>query len=370
MRLAVPSSVFPARAAACALLGACAASGCVRHEAPAPMIRPALTTVIHYGNSGEPVSLSGQVEAQNQTNLAFRIGGRLVERRVSVGDTVTPGQLIARIEAQDAKNALSSTQADLAAAQATLVQARNNEERYRSLVATGVVSRAQYDDAQQQLAAAQSRVAAAEAALQTGRDNVAYTELHSNVAGAVTAKGAEPGEVVQAGQMIVQVAQKGGKDAVFNVPAALMRKSPKNPTVTIVLADDPSIAAVGHVREISPQADPATGTYVVKVGLDSAPDTMRLGATVVGSVMLSPEPVVSIPGTALIQIDGKPAVWVVDPATGKVSARRVGVVRYDSSAVVISSGLKDADVVVTAGVHALRPGQQVKLSQAPAAPGA
>ena len=368
MRIAVPCWVFAAPAVTCTLLCALVSSGCARHETPGPLIRPVVTTTIHYGTTGEPVSLSGQIEARNQTNLAFRIGGRLIERRVSVSDTVSPGQLVARIEAQDAKNALSSAQADLAAAQATLVQARNNEERYRSLVSTGVVSRAQYDDAQQQLAAAQSRVAAAEASQQTARDNLAYTELHSNVAGAVTAKGAEPGEVVQAGQMIVQVAQKGGKDAVFNVPAALMRMSPKNPTVTIALADDPSISAIGHVREISPQADPTTGTYVVKVGLDNAPDTMRLGATVVGSVTLSPEPVVSIRGTALIQIDGKPAVWVVDPATGKVAARLVGVVRYDSSAVVISNGLKDGDVVVTAGVHALRPGQLVRVSQASAQP--
>ncbi len=356
--------------AICAACSALVSAGCTRQAPPAPLIRPVLTTVIRYGNTGEPVTLSGQIEAQNQTNLAFRIGGRLVERRVSLGDTVSPGQLVARIEAQDAKNALNSAQADLAAAQATLVQARNNEARFRSLVATGVVSRAQYDDAQQQLAAAQSRVSAADASLQTARDNVGYTELHSNVAGAVTAKGAEPGEVVQAGQMIVQVAQKGGKDAIFNVPAALMRQSPKNPTVSIALADDPSISTTGHVREISPQADPTTGTYVVKVGLENPPDTMRLGATVTGSVMLSPEPVVSIPGTALIQIGGKPAVWVVDPSTGMVSARAVGVVRYDSSAAIISSGLKNGDVVVTAGTHALRPGQHVKLSPAAAQPGA
>lgn len=348
----------------------CTAAGCSREAPPAPLIRPVLTTVVRYGASGEPVSLSGQIEAQNQTNLAFRIGGRLVERRVSIGDTVSPGQLVARIESQDAQNALSSARADLAAAEATLVQARNNESRYRALVSTGVVSRAQYDDAQQQLAAADSRVSAANAAMQTARDNVGYTDLKSNVAGSVTAKGAEPGEVVQAGQMIVQVAQKGGKDAVFNVPAALMRRSEKPPTVAVALVDDPRISTVGHVREISPQADPTTGTYVVKVGLDSPPDTMRLGATVIGSVVSSPEPVASIPGTALVQLEGKPAVWVVDPATKRVAVRAVTVMRYETASVVISGGLKDGDVVVTAGVHALRPGQQVKLSQAAAQPGA
>ena len=352
MRLAVRSSIL----VACAL----ANSGCAKQETP-PLVRPVLTTTIGYGTTDEPVSLSGQVQAQLQANLAFRIGGRLIDRRVSVGDTVKPGQLVARIESQDAKNALSSAEADLAAAQATLVRARNNESRYRTLVASGVVARAQYDDAQQQFAAAQSQVAAATAAAQTARNNVGYTDLHSSVAGVVTAKGAEPGEVVQAGQMVVQVAQKGGKDAVFNVPAALMRESPKNPPVTIALAEDPTITSTGHVREVSPQADPATGTYVVKVGLDNPPDTMRLGSTVIGSVALSPERGVRIPGTALIQVDGKPAVWVVDPTTKTVTARPVTVVRYDAASAIISSGLQNGDIVVSVGTHALRPGQPVKL---------
>jgi len=337
-------------------------TGCSRQPPAPPLVRPVQTIVIRYGTAGEPVSLSGQVQARNQTSLAFRVGGRLIDRRASVGDTVSPGQLVARIESQDAKNALSSAEADLSSAQATLVQARSNEGRYRSLMSRDVIPRQQYEDAQRQLAAAQSRVAAATASVRAARDNVGYTDLHSNVAGAVTAKGAEAGEVVQAGQMVLLVAQRGGKDAVFNVPAALIRNSPKSPPVTIALADDPTITATGHVREVSPQADPATGTYVVKVGLDNPPDTIRLGATVIGSVTLSPEPVVALPGTALIQIDGKPAVWVVDAATNTVVAKPVDVVRYDSSSVIISSGLRDGDVVVTAGTHALRPGQPVKLS--------
>ena len=343
------------------LLGALA--GCGRNAPPAPLVRPVQSVVVHYGAAGEPVTLSGQIQAQTEANLAFRIGGRLIERRVSVGDRVTPGQVVARIESQDPQNSLRSAQADLSASEATLVQARNNEARYRALVATGVISRAQYDEAQQQLAAAQSRVTAAEAAAHTARDNVGYTELRSDVAGVVTGKGAEPGEVVQAGQMIVQVAQKGGKDAVFNVPALLMRQAPKNPDVTVALSDDPHISVVGHVREVSPQADPTTGTYVVKVGLDDPPETMRLGATVVGSTTLSAEPVVRLPGTALIQVEGKPSVWVVDPAAQTVAARAVTVLRYDADAVVIGGGLRDGDRVVTAGSHALLPGQHVKLLQ-------
>ena len=127
---------------------------------------------------------------------------------------------------------------------------------------------------------------------------------------------------------------------MFNVPALLMRQAPKNPRVTVALSDDPHISVVGHVREVSPQADPSTGTYLVKVGLDNPPDTMRLGATVVGSTTLNAEPVVRLPGTALIQIDGKPSVWVVDPALQTVAARAVTVLRYDADAAVIGGGLQ------------------------------
>src|SRR5713101_3318364 len=197
--------------------------------------------------------------------------------------------------------------------------------------------------------------------LQNARDNLAYTDLKSDVAGSVTAKGAEPGEVVAAGRMILQVARQGGRDAVFNVPSQLIRQSPKNPEVTVALSDDPTIVATGHVREVAPQADAATGTYVVKVALDNPPDAMRLGATIVGQVKVQSEPVIQLPGTALTQSEGKPAVWVVDPDKKTVSLVQVIVGHYDTSSAVVSRGLKDGDLVVTAGVQALRPGQEVRL---------
>src|SRR4030088_3729257 len=113
--------------------------------------------------------------------------------------------------------------------------------------------------------------------------------------------------------MVLQVARQGGRDAVFNVPSQLIRQSPKDPEVTVALSDDPAIVATGHVREVAPQADAATGTYVVKVALDKPPDAMRLGATIVGQVKIQSEPVIALAGTALTQSGGKPAAWVVAP---------------------------------------------------------
>jgi len=161
--------------------------------------------------------------------------------------------------------------------------------------------------------------------------------------------------------MILQVAKQGDRYAVFNVPSQLIRQSPKDPEVTVSLSDDPTIVTLGHVREVAPQADTATGTYVVKVALSNPPDAMRLGATIVGQVKVQSEPVIQLPGTALTQSEGKPAVWLVDPEKKTVSLVPVAVSHYDTSSAVVSSGLKDGDLVVTAGVQALRPGQQIRL---------
>jgi RND family efflux transporter MFP subunit len=218
----------------------------------------------------------------------------------------------------------------------------------------------QYDQAVQQLEAAQAQVDAAKARLRSAEDALGYSELRSGVAGWVTARGAEPGEVVRAGQMVVQVAQRGGKDAVFNVPAELIRAAPADPLIRIALSDDSAIAATGHIREIAPQADPTTRTYLVKVGLDSPPDAMRLGATIIGSVRVNTDPMIRIPGTALTEQDGKPAVWVLNPSQNSVALRQVRVLRYAPSAVSIAGGLKDGEVIVTAGVHALYPGEVVE----------
>jgi RND family efflux transporter MFP subunit len=341
-------------------------TACGKEQPKKVEIRPVRVTSVQHAPSGDTISLTGQIQAKDQVNLAFRIGGRLQERNVTVGDPVAPGQIVARIESQDYQNALRSAEADLASAQAVLANAQATEGRQSELLSKGFATRVQYDQAEQQLKTAQAQVDSAQAKLQNAKDNLAYTELKSDVAGSVTAKGAEPGEVVAAGRMIVQVARQGGRDAVFNVPSQLIRQSPKNPEVTVALSDDPAVTAIGHVREVAPQADAATGTYVVKVALDNPPDAMRLGATIVGQVKIQSEPVIALPGTALTQSEGKPAVWVVDPKKKTVSLVPVAVGHYDTSSIIVADGLRDGDLVVTAGVQALRPGQEVRLLEASA----
>jgi RND family efflux transporter MFP subunit len=305
--------------------------------------------------------LTGHVHAENEPAIAFRIGGRMIERSVNVGDRVEAGQVLAKLDPENELSALRSAESALTAAQGQLTYARGDFERQRQLLANGHTPRARFDQSQKSLQNAQAQVDNTEAQLQIARDRVSWTTLTADASGTVTARGAEPGEVVQAGQMIVRLARQGGRDAVFDVPAQLLRLAPSDSKITVRVTDDPSVVASGRVREVAPQADPVTRTFEVKVGLTDPPEAMRLGATVTGSVKLESEPVISIPATALTQLNRQPAVWIVDPQSLTVALRNVELLRHDPGTVVIAQGVDSGDIVVTAGIQALHPGQKVRL---------
>jgi RND family efflux transporter MFP subunit len=242
-----------------------------------------------------------------------------------------------------------------------VVEASNNYQRQRELLASGFTTRVRYDEATRTLQAARSSADQARAQLSIAENRVAYTELVADSNGTVTARGAEPGEVVQAGRMILQVAQQGGRDAVFDVPASVKDRAPENPLIDVMLTADPATRATGRVREVSPQADPVTGTFQVRVGLADPPAALRLGSTVTGRMEIGGGGGFEIPAAALSRSEGQAAVWVVDPQSRTVSLRNVEVLRFDPAHVLVGQGLVAGDVVVTAGVQALRPGQQVRL---------
>lgn len=355
-----------ARAAALAAAALLMLAACRRaEEPPAPDVRPVRAVTVEKQPGGEAVSLTGHVYAQEEVALAFRVGGRLVERSVNVGDQIKPGQLIGRLESVTAENAVQTARANLAAATAQAADARLDLQRQEALLARGVAPRAVFDRALKARQAADARVDAARAQLDTAREQLTYTELFADSAGAVTARGAEPGEVVAAGQMVVRVARKGGRDAVFQVPPRVIEAAAGlDPEVTVALTSDPGVRTTGRVREVSPQADPVTRTFEVKVGLTDPPEAMRLGSTVTGSIRIGGESAITIPASALTSSNGSPAVWVVDAKTSTVSLQNVEVLRYGVSDVSIGEGLAPDDLVVTAGVQTLRPGQKVRLLQA------
>jgi membrane fusion protein, multidrug efflux system len=341
---------------------ALAMAGCkpeTKAEAPPP--RPVRTVIAEKSELGQSVVLTGQILAEKEVALAFRIGGRIIERSADVGNRVTPDQVLAKLDPQNELNALRSARAALSAAQGRLTQDSNNFERQQQLLNRGFTTRVLFDQAQQALRTAQAQVDDAKAQLHIAEDRVSYTELKADVAGTITARRAESGEVVQAGQPIFQVARDSGWDAVFDVPAQVIRSAPADATIVVVLADDPSVTAKGRVRQVDPQADPITRTFKVRVSVDDPPAAMRLGAVVTGRMDMESTQGIAVPATALTAVDGAPALWIVDPATMTVKLQPVEVLRFDPGTVVISKGLAGGELVVTAGVQALHPDQKVRL---------
>jgi membrane fusion protein, multidrug efflux system len=324
-------------------------------------VRPVRTVVAERNETGTPIILTGRIEAEDEVSLAFRISGRILESDLKLGDNVKAGQLIARLESQNELNTLRTAKANLAAAQGQLTQARNHFERQDTLLRQGWTTRANHDQATQALHTAQAQVDGAEAQLKTAHDLVSFTELRADAPGTVTATGPSAGAVVQVGQMIAKLARKEGRDAVFDAPAQVLRSGAGDSEVTVSLTEDPSIVARGRVRELAPQADPVTRTFTVKVGLTEPPSAMRLGATVTGRMYGESHAAIEIPASALTRFNSQPAVWIVDPTSNAVSLRNVEVLRYDPATVAIAGGLDVGEIVVTAGVQALHPGQKVRL---------
>ena len=336
-------------------------TGCDKPVPPAPQARSVRAVAVERVAEGETVSLTGHIRAKDQVNLAFRLDGRMIERPVNVGDVLKAGQVVAKLDPQIQQNLLRTAEGNLSSLEAQLREARITFWRQQELLKDGWTSRAKFDEAEHKLQTIQAQVDAAQAQVRIAEEQLSYTVLSADAPGAVTAKGAEPGEVVHAGQMIVELARQGGRDAVFDVPEQLIRTGPRDPVVEIALTNEPIVRATGRVREVAPQADATTRTFQVKVGIIDPPQGMELGSTVTGRIKLSAPPGVEIPASALTEANGRPAVWVVDPQSKTVSLREVDVLRHDPATVVVSQGLEAGDLVVTAGVQTLRPGQKVQL---------
>jgi RND family efflux transporter MFP subunit len=183
--------------------------------------------------------------------------------------------------------------------------------------------------------------------------------LRAGAPGIITARNAEAGQVVQAAQAVFTIAQDGGRDAVFNVYESVFGNELADGTVAITLVNDPGIMATGHVREVSPTVDPASGTVRVKIGLNGASASMPLGAAVTGTARFKPHHVVALPWSAMTSKGGQPAMWVVDPATKAVALKPVVIDGYGAGTIFVRDGLAAGAVVVTAGAQLLSPGQVV-----------
>jgi len=349
---------------ACASTLALALSACGESAPKTAEVRPVRTVVVDPKPIDDDRQAIGEIKPRQESDVGFRISGKLVSRVVDVGATVKKGDLLARLDEGDYQNRLRSAEADVASAEAVLTEAQSAEARFRQLLATGAATRANFDAALKNLRSAEAKLDAAKAALALARDQVKYAELVADFDGIVTAVGAEPGQVVNVGQMVVRLALPGDKDAVFAIAESAFRGRPAGdrPEIIVTLLSSPNVTTDGIVREIAPVADPATRTFQVKVTLKNPPEQMRFGSSVVGRLKAMTAPVVVLPGSALFDKGGKPAVWVYQPSSSTVALKPVTVARFETDRVVISEGLEKGEVVVTAGVNRLREGQKVRLA--------
>src|SRR6185437_14238903 len=311
-------------------------------------IRPVRTVTVELQEGGEKVSLTGEIQPRYQADLGFRVNGKILERPVDVGTQVKTGNLLARLDPQQYKQDLEVAKSEIAVAEAEVTRSQAQEYRQRELLKNGHTTQVAYDQALKTFKTAQAQLDAARAKQIQAAENLGYTDLKADNDGVITAVGADAGQVVSAGQMVVRLAQPGEREALFNVAEGAFKNRTKDPVVTVQLVSNPAIEATGKVRYVSPQADPTTRTYTVRVSLPDAPEQMRLGANVVGSVVLDEGRSVALPGTALFQKDGKPAVWVVDK-DGAVQLKPITVQRYQGDSVIVGDGLSQGEIVVTAG---------------------
>lgn len=307
-------------------------------------------------------SLTGVIAARTLNNLSFQVGGRVAERSVDIGQRVTKGQVLARLDPQEQLSDVRAAQASLYAAQAQLKQATAAFDRQKTLLAQGFTTRRDYDQADQAQRVAQSGVEAAQSQMGNAEDRLTYTELKASADGVVTARTIEVGQVVQAAQTVFTVAEDGDRDAVFNVDEALVARNPVAPDVMIALISDPRIKAPGQVREVSPAVDPASGSIRVKVMVPNTPIEMPLGAAITGTIVSKPQPAIVLPWQALMSDAGKPAVWTIDPATKAVSLAAIEVQSFASGVVVVAKGLEVGQSVVAQGGQLLSPGQVVEVA--------
>lgn len=335
---------------------------CSKAAPPEEPVRAVKVMTVRHASLNATQEFSGEVRPRIESRLGFRVAGKLVSREVELGQRVKAGQVLARLDPQDYRLATDAVQAQMGAAVTNRDLAAADFKRFKELREQNFISGAELERRDAALKAAQAQVDQAQAQLASQRNQGSYTTLVADAAGVVTAVEAEPGQVVSAGLPVVRVAQDGPRDAVFAVPEdklAVMRQG----SAVDVRVWPGQTQLVGRVREVSASADPVTRTYQVKVALEGK-QAPPLGATVTVFPKLRSEQrvaAIKLPTSALRQDGQTTAVWVLDPKTMTVASQAIQIATADGNEAVVAAGLQDGQLVVSAGVHVLSPGQKVTI---------
>ncbi|MDB6159110.1 MAG: multidrug efflux pump, rane fusion protein CzcB subfamily [Gammaproteobacteria bacterium] len=370
MTIAVNTSVSKAAvtlllaAAAACLLAAC-------HRAPPPAAPPALVLALPVhsdaSNGSGVVSHPVEVTARYSTSVSFRVPGKLIERRVRLGDPVRQGQVLARLDPLDAQKQEASAKAALAAAEHRLAFAQQQLDRDKAQAEQNLIATNQLEQTQDAFTAALAGRDQAAAQWVVARNSLQYNTLAADHDGVITSENADTGQVVSAGQAVYGLAWTGDTDVILDAAESELGRISIGQAATVTFPALPNHQFAARVREISPAADPQSRTYRVKLTMTELAQAVRLGMT--GDATLSPvasgdgtdpdPPTYTVPATALFHKDNSPAVWVVDNSS-TLQLRPIKVGRYSDRSTLITAGLHEGDVVVLAGVHTVYAGQPVR----------
>ena len=342
---------------ACALLAAC-------HKPPQPQpdIRPVRTVVAAAATLDAANTYAGEVRPRYESDLGFRVQGKILRREVNAGDTVKRGQVLAQLDPVDLALTEDAARAQLAALEAQLAVAKTDYVRNQKLYAVGVVGQAGLDRYTATYKAALAQVAAARAQMRSTNNQTGYAQLRADADGTVTAIMAEAGQVVTVGQPVVRLAHAGEIEVAFSLPEDQIGRVRAGMPVQVSLWVAPGAPVAGVIREVAASADPSTRTYAARVSIPQPPEALRLGMTASVRVPLAGAPaLIHLPLDSLVEQQGHQGVWIYDRAAQAVAFRAVQVVGVDGNELLVGGGLAADDVVVTAGAALLTQGQKVKL---------
>jgi RND family efflux transporter MFP subunit len=346
------------------IVGSSLLQACSKPAEPPPLPRPALVVTAGEDGTGDGMALVGEIRPRYESAQGFRIGGKIVERRVEVGTVVRKGQLLARLDAADTGLSAQAAEADVRSAEADNALASAELERQRQLYEKKFISKSALDIREAQYKTSLARVEQAKAQAAVSGNQSRYTALLAERDGVVTEIHAEPGQVVSSGEVIARVAELKQMEVVVAVPESRMQGVKVGAPALVRLWASNEKDYPAKVREIAPAADTATRTFQVRVAIAQPDAAVRLGMTAGVKFGTMENAALLLPIAALTQRDGKNVVWVVDRKTNKVQPRAVETGPYREDGVLITKGVSAGELVVAAGEHTLIPGQTVRPMQA------
>lgn len=349
-------------------------AACSKTETAPDPVRAVRTVTVSSQTAGGSYDYAGEVKARTESRLSFRVGGKMLKRLVDLGDTVKAGQVLAQLDAQDLRLGQDAARATVAAAQAGYDQSAADFKRYKELADQGFIGPAELDRRAMAMKTARAQLDQTRAQSSVQGNQAGYASLVADAAGVITGVDLEPGMVVAAGTPVLRLAHDGPRDVVFSVPedkvavVKALAAVPGRFTVRLWGAGGEPLPAT--IREVSAAADPVTRTFLIKADI-GRPAGVRLGQTASVSMLLPQVAgVTRLPLSALREEQGRSAVWLVDRTSMTVKSQDVKLAGADGNEAVIASGLAPGQIVVTAGVHVLSPGQKVKFYVDPGSPSA